>query len=99
MIIAEVSYLRDDDFLFSRNTMYKKSFFVIDGYYPPVCYLYHRNPPLISFLDRKNHSDSDKITIGFVRVRQGYFLYYLLLIILEEFSFSLKQPVDQVTLD
>jgi len=68
MLIAEVPYLRDDDFLFSRNTMhkkhtmYKKGFVVIDGYFPPVCYLSHRNPPLIPFLDQKNHSNSDKIT-------------------------------------
>jgi len=43
MIIAEVSYLRDDGFLFSRNTVhknqtiYKKSSVGIDGYCPPVC--------------------------------------------------------------
>ena len=79
MIIAEVSYLRDDDFLFSRNTMpknhtmYKKSFIVIDGYYPHVCFLPHRNPPLIPFLDQKNHSNRDKITKCFVRVRKNYF--------------------------
>jgi len=46
MVIAEVPYLRDDDFLYSRNTMhkkhtmYKKSFVVIGGYYPPVCAIF-----------------------------------------------------------
>jgi hypothetical protein len=79
MIIAEVSYLRDDGFLFSRNTlhkkyaMYKKSFVMIGGCYPSVCYLPHRIQPLIPFLDQKNHSNSDKITKCFVRVRQDYF--------------------------
>ena len=53
--------------------MYKKSFVVVDGYYPPVCYLSHRNPPLIPFLDQKNHSNSDKITKCFVRMSQDYF--------------------------
>jgi hypothetical protein len=68
MIIAEVSYLHDDGFLFSRNTMhknhtmYKTNFVVIDVYYPPVYYLSHRNPPLVLFLDQKNHRNSDKIT-------------------------------------
>lgn len=78
MIIAEVFYLCDDGLLFNRNTMhknhtmYKKSFVLTDGYYPPVRYLSHRNPPRIHFLDRKNYSISYKITKCFVRVRQDY---------------------------
>ena len=53
-----MSYLRGDSFLLSRNTLQKtiqytsKSFVMIDSYCPPECYLSHKNPPLVPFLDR-----------------------------------------------